>query len=105
MAAHTVTGKYLPPGINDLYPVTVQADTEQALANTEVLTVKLPANIDAKVLPVLVICFAKSGDTWTRDTDIGVITDFDESDRNVRITAAGAVASGSRVLVVFVPND
>ena len=101
MASHTVNGSPIPHGLNQSNLRMHRAVTEQVLANGEILSVQIP--LDWDYVPVGMICYAKAGDVYTRDADIGVITDHDKSTGITRITAAGAVAAGSLVYLQYLP--
>lgn len=101
MAATTSTGKYHPKGYNDGNHFFVEANVDTVLANTDTLDVVLPEGVDDDALPVsLTVWGPVSGTTRTIDTDIA-LTSHDSSTRKTRLTATGAVAVNSTVIIEY----
>jgi len=102
MASHSVTGTPVPVGLNHGNQFFVRCVTTKDLANGEVLSVTTPAGVPANAIPYAMLCYSLAAGVYTRDADIGVITDYTVATRVVRITASGDVASGSIVILAFV---
>lgn len=102
MSAFAQTGKYHPKGYNDSNHFFVEVTLEAALAGSDTLDVTLPEGVDDDCLPVSVIIWgALSGTTRTLDTD-AVLTSHDSSTRKTRLTASGAVAIGSVIILHYI---
>lgn len=83
------------------------ADT---LANADTLTVTLPGMAGQTFIPMVVQAGTfGAGDagarTWTRDADIGAFTTYNELTGVLVITATGAVAASTEVVILMVGNQ
>lgn len=103
MASHSVTGSYVPLGLNHSNQIYVDAVLTEALANGNTLTVALPASVSKDMLPVSSITYGPiGGSTYTVDADLAAITSHNVSTGETVLTASGNVSSGSRVRIGYI---
>ena len=103
MANQSATSKYVPNGVNGGHHFVTHATVPGAIANTETFTVTLPDGCPKDAVPAgAPQVYSLSGDVYTRDADLPVVTTHDRSTGVTVYTAVGAVASGSILIQHYV---
>lgn len=101
MADYPVAGKATHSGVNRGGLVVVEHELVQALANTDTLTLTLPVGIDKDLLPIHATAF-NNADPRVRQTNFG-ITSHDKDTGVTVLTATGAVADSSTIVILYAP--
>lgn len=103
MAAYDASGDLSKPvhrGPGLVAPVMVESELQQALANTDTIGVKAPTGYEDWV-PINVTCFSNASPR-VRQANIA-ITNHNTSTGVTTLTASGAVADSSTILVEYAP--
>jgi hypothetical protein len=102
MAAYTETVKPTSKGVNNTAPFVIEAVLSQALANTDTLSLTLPAGYESWVPVAWSIMSAAA--PRVLQTNYG-LTSHNKTTGVTIFTATGAVANGSSVQVLYVPSS
>lgn len=95
------SSKAVHKGTNDLIPQLVEHELQQALVNTDTITIQAPAGMYAFV-PQLVGVWSAAAPRVPQ-TNIG-ITNHDTSTGVTTLTATGAVADNSTITLAYYPS-
>lgn len=99
MADYPVNGEYVAHGLNEGNRNVIKHTLAQALADTDTLTVTLPTEIPPDSLPMSVQAYTPATPA-VRQTTLA-ITSHNKTTGVTVLTASGAVADGSEVLVDY----
>lgn len=101
MGSHAVYGNYVPVGMNHSNQYFIDALLTEALANGNTLDITLPDSVPKDALPWSAITYTYSGGVYTVDVDLASVTTHTVATGVTRLTAAGNVASGARVRLIY----
>jgi len=103
MANVNAQASLLPEGVNRGNRFIARSVVGTALANTDTFSVTVPDGVPKDALPVgRPNVYTLSGDVYTLDPDIAVVTTHDRVLGKTVYTAAGAVAAGAILLQEFI---
>lgn len=103
MANVAATAQGIPRGVNGGNVFFMKTTIGTALANNDTLTVTLPDGFPKDALPFgKPNAYVLSTDTYTLDTDIGVITTHQRATGVTVYTASGNVAAGTILVQGYV---